>query len=135
LEYDDLAKLIDQDELEAFRRRGLTPNDPVLRGSAQNPDIFFQQREASNLYYDRLPDIVEQYMDEIGKLTGRDYKLFGYYGDPEAEEIVISMGSVFETVCETVDYLNKSGRKTGALHVYLYRPFCTKRFLDAIRPL
>ncbi len=132
LEYDDLAKLIDQDELEAFRRRGLTPNDPVLRGSAQNPDIFFQQREASNLYYDRLPDIVEQYMDEIGKLTGRGYKLFGYYGDPEAEEIVISMGSVFETVCETVDYLNKSGRKTGALHVYLYRPFCTKRFLDAI---
>jgi len=92
LEYDDLAKLIDQDELEAFRRRGLTPNDPVLRGSAQNPDIFFQQREASNLYYDRLPDIVEQYMDEIGKLTGRDYKLFGYYGDPEAEEIVISNG-------------------------------------------
>ncbi|NLZ99900.1 MAG: pyruvate:ferredoxin (flavodoxin) oxidoreductase, partial [Clostridiaceae bacterium] len=132
LDYDELAKLVDQDALEAFRNRGLTPNDPVLRGSAQNPDIFFQQREASNLYYDRLPDIVEHYMEEVGKLTGREYKLYGYYGDPEAEEIIISMGSVFETVCETVDYLNASGRKTGALHVYLYRPFCTKRFLEAI---
>ncbi|MCK9350531.1 MAG: pyruvate:ferredoxin (flavodoxin) oxidoreductase [Clostridiales bacterium] len=132
LEYEDLAKMLDMDAVNAFRKRGLTPNEPCLRGSAQNPDIFFQMKEASNQYYDALPDIVEHYMDEMSRLTGREYKPFVYHGDPEAEEIIICMGSVYDTICETVDYLNCQGRKTGAVHVHLFRPFSAERLLSAI---
>ncbi len=132
LDYADLADLVDMEAVNAFRKRGLTPNDPCLRGSAQNPDIFFQMKEAPNKYYLELPQVVEHYMEEIGKLTGRVYKPFVYYGDPEAEEIIICMGSVYDTICETVDYLNCQGRKTGVIHVHLFRPFCSDRLLSAI---
>ncbi|HHX19073.1 MAG TPA: pyruvate:ferredoxin (flavodoxin) oxidoreductase [Clostridiaceae bacterium] len=132
LDYDDLKGLVDMEAVQAFRERGLTPNNPMLRGTAQNPDIFFQEKEAANPYYEALPDIVEYYMDEIGKLTGRPYKPFVYYGDPEAKEIIICMGSIYDTVCETSDYLNANGRKTGVIHVHLYRPFSVERLLDAI---
>ncbi|NLC40490.1 MAG: pyruvate:ferredoxin (flavodoxin) oxidoreductase, partial [Clostridiaceae bacterium] len=131
-DYEDVAGLVDMDAVQAFRDRGLTPNAPSLRGTAQNPDIFFQEKEAANSYYEELPAIVEHYMEEYGKLTGRYYKPFVYHGDPEAEEIIICMGSVYETVCETVDFLNKNGRKTGVLHVHLYRPFVDALLLDAI---
>jgi pyruvate-ferredoxin/flavodoxin oxidoreductase len=129
LDYDDLAKLIDVKALEEFRNRALTPNSPVTRGTAQNPDIYFQGREASNRFYDAVPDIVQGYMNEISKLTGRDYKLFNYYGHPEADRVIIAMGSVCDTVEETIDHLLKSGEKVGLLKVHLYRPFSTKHFL------
>lgn len=132
LDYDDLKELVDMEAVQAFRERGLTPNKPTLRGTAQNPDIFFQEKEAANPYYHALPDIVEYYMDEIGKLTGRSYKPFVYYGDPEAKEIIVCMGSIYDTVCETSDYLNANGRKTGVIHVHLYRPFSVERLLEAI---
>ncbi|MBP6136995.1 MAG: pyruvate:ferredoxin (flavodoxin) oxidoreductase [Clostridiaceae bacterium] len=132
LDYDDLKDLVDMEAVQAFRERGLTPNKPTLRGTAQNPDIFFQEKEAANPYYNALPDIVEYYMDEITKLTGRPYKPFVYHGDPGAKELIICMGSVYDTVCETSDYLNANGRKTGAIHVHLYRPFSVKRLLAAI---
>lgn len=132
LDYDDLKDLVDMEAVQAFRERGLTPNKPTLRGTAQNPDIFFQEKEAANPYYNALPDIVEYYMDEISNLTGRPYKPFVYHGDPGAKELIICMGSVFDTVCETSDYLNANGRKTGAIHVHLYRPFSVKRLLAAI---
>lgn len=132
LDYADLAAMVDMDAVRAFRERGLTPNDPCLRGSAQNPDIFFQMKEASNLHYQALPDIVEDYMDQISQLTGRVYKPFVYHGDPEAEEIIVCMGSVYDTISETVDYLNCQGRKTGVVHVHLFRPFSAERLLEAI---
>ncbi|HHT24555.1 MAG TPA: pyruvate:ferredoxin (flavodoxin) oxidoreductase [Clostridiaceae bacterium] len=132
LDYDDLGGLVDKEALDAFRNQSLSPNDPVIRGTAQNPDINFQAREASNTYYKNLLPIVEEYMTEISKLTGRDYKPFKYYGAEDAEEIIICMGSVYETVCETVDYLNANGRKVGVIHVYLYRPFSTDLLLEAI---
>ena len=132
LDYDDLKDLVDMEAVQAFRERGLTPNKPTLRGTAQNPDIFFQEKEAANPYYNALPDIVEYYMDEISNLTGRPYKPFVYHGDPGAKDLIICMGSVFDTVCETSDYLNANGRKTGAIHVHLYRPFSVKRLLAAI---
>jgi pyruvate-ferredoxin/flavodoxin oxidoreductase len=132
LDYEDLVDLVDMDAVRAFRERGLSPNRPVLRGSAQNPDIFFQEKEASNTYYNALPEIVEKYMDDISRLTGRTYKPFVYHGAPDAEEIIVCMGSVFDTVCETVDYLNAHGRKVGVIHVFLYRPFCADRLLEAI---
>lgn len=132
LDYEELAKLVDYEQLNAFRERGLSPNNPQLRGTAQNPDIFFQAREASNPYYDNLADIVEGCMDDMSKLTGREYKPFVYYGAADAEEVVICMGSVYETVCETVDYLNAQGKKVGAVNVHLYRPFSGRRLLEAI---
>lgn len=132
LDYDDLAKLVDWDAIEAFRKRGLSPNHPVVRGTAQNPDIYFQGREASNPYYNAIVPIVEEYMAEISKLTGRTYKPFTYYGHPEAEEIIVCMGSVYDTVCETVDYLNQHGHKVGVVHVYLYRPFSIERLREVI---
>ncbi|NLJ70088.1 MAG: pyruvate:ferredoxin (flavodoxin) oxidoreductase [Clostridiaceae bacterium] len=132
LDYDDLAGLVDKEALDAFRNQSLSPNDPVIRGTAQNPDINFQAREASNIYYKNLVPIVEEYMAEISKLTGRDYKPFKYYGAEDAEEIIVCMGSVYETVCETVDYLNANGRKVGVVHVYLYRPFSIDLLLEAI---
>ncbi|HHX30404.1 MAG TPA: pyruvate:ferredoxin (flavodoxin) oxidoreductase, partial [Clostridiaceae bacterium] len=132
IDYADLAGLVDMEAVNAFRERGLTPNEPCLRGSAQNPDIFFQMKEASNEYYNALPEIVEHYMDEISRLTGRTYRPFVYHGAPDAEEIIICMGSVYDTACETSDHLNCQGRKTGVVHVHLYRPFCADRLLEAI---
>ncbi|HPX93205.1 MAG TPA: pyruvate:ferredoxin (flavodoxin) oxidoreductase [Bacillota bacterium] len=134
LDYEDLAGLVDMEALDAFRKRGLTPNDPCIRGTAQNPDIFFQMKEAPNQFYDQVPQVVEHYMEEISKLTGRTYKPFVYHGDPEAEEIIICMGSVYDTICETADYLNCRGRKTGVIHVHLFRPFSADRLLEAIPP-
>lgn len=132
MDYDDLAELVDMDAVEAFRKRALTPNDPVIRGTAQNPDVHFQAREASNPYYVRLVPIIEEYMSEISKLTGREYVPFKYYGAEDAEEIIVCMGSVFETACETADYLNSKGQKVGVVHVYLYRPFSIDHLLDVI---
>ena len=132
LDYEDLGKLLDMDAVDAFRRRGLNPDNPVIRGTAQNPDIYFQTREAVNGYYDALPEIVESYMQEINKLTGRDYHLFNYYGAEDAEEIIITMGSSTETVRTVVEKLNEQGRKVGVLCVHLYRPFSMKHFMAAV---
>jgi len=132
LENDDLAPLIDQKALQAFRDRALNPEHPVTRGTAQNPDIYFQAREAANKFYDAVPDVVEAYMQEITKLTGREYHPFNYYGDPNAENIIIAMGSVTDTIKETVDYLMSKGEKVGVLIVHLYRPFSAKYFFKVL---
>jgi pyruvate-ferredoxin/flavodoxin oxidoreductase len=132
LNYDDLAKLVDYQALQKFRDRSLNPERPFTRGTAQNPDIYFQGREASNPYYNALPEIVEAYMAEIKKLTGREYHLFDYYGDPNAESIVVAIGSVCEALEETVDHLRSKGEKVGALKIHLYRPFSVEHFLKAI---
>lgn len=132
MDYEDLRKLLDMDAVRAFKKRALNPEHPVTRGTAQNPDIYFQEREASNRYYNAIPEIVEEYMNEISKITGREYKLFNYYGAPDAERIVIAMGSVTETIEETIDYLLKKGEKVGVVKVHLYRPFSFKHFMDAI---
>ena len=132
LEYDELAKLVDMDEVSAFRRRALNPDHPVTRGTAQNPDIYFQEREVSNKYYEALPEIVEGYMAEITKLTGREYHLFNYYGAPDAERMIIAMGSACDTIEETIDYLMAKGEKVGLLNVHLYRPFSLEHFFKYI---
>lgn len=132
LENEDFASLIDRDALQAFRDRSLSPEHPVTRGTAQNPDIYFQAREASNKFYDTLPDIVEQYMQEITKLTGREYHPFNYYGDANAEHVVIAMGSVTDTLKETIDYLLSKGEKVGMVTVHLYRPFSAKYFFNVL---
>lgn len=128
MDYDVYKRLIDWDALQRFRDRSLNPEHPYTKGTAQNPDIFFQAKEASNKFYDALPDIVMEYMSEISKETGRDYKPFNYYGDPEAERIVVAMGSVCEALEEVVDHLNKNGEKVGLIKVHLYRPFSEKYF-------
>lgn len=132
LEYDDLAKLVDMDAVKAFRRNGLNPDHPVTRGTAQNADIYFQEREVVNNYYNALPEIVEGYMQEITKLTGREYHLFNYYGAPDAERMIVAMGSVCETIEETIDYLMAKGEKVGLLTVHLYRPFSIEHFFKYI---
>jgi len=132
LEYDELANLVDRDALAAFRRRGLNPDHPVLRGSVQNPDIHFQQREVANRYWQELPAIVEDYMQEISKLTGREYHLFNYYGAPDADRMIIAMGSMCEAIEEMVDYLNARGEKVGLLTVHLFRPFSVEHFFKYI---
>lgn len=132
MDYANLEKLLDKDAVDAFRKRGLNPDNPVIRGTAQNPDIYFQTREAVNTYYNALPEIVENYMGEISKLTGREYHLFNYYGAEDAEDIIIIMGSASETVRTVVDKLNAEGRKVGVLVVHLYRPFSIKHFMGAI---
>ncbi|MFZ5351187.1 MAG: pyruvate:ferredoxin (flavodoxin) oxidoreductase [Bacillota bacterium] len=132
IEYEDFAKLLDYEALNEFRSRSLNPEHPVTRGTAQNPDIYFQGREASNKFYDRVPDIVADYMKEISRLTGREYKPFNYYGAPDAENIIIAMGSVTETIEETIDYLNARGEKVGIVKVHLYRPFSEKYFFDVL---
>jgi pyruvate-ferredoxin/flavodoxin oxidoreductase len=132
LDYEDLAKLIDMDAVKEFRGRALSPNSPVTRGTAQNPDIFFQAREACNPYYDALPAVVDYYMDKISELTGRDYKAFNYYGSPDAEKIIIAMGSVCETIEETIDHLIAKGEKVGLVKVRLYRPFSIERMMKVI---
>lgn len=132
LEYDDLAKLVDYDALRKFRKNALNPEHPSIRGTAQNPDIFFQAREASNGYYDALPEIVEEYINKINVLTGRNYGLFNYYGAPDADRIIVAMGSICETIDETIDYLTSKGEKVGVVKVHLYRPFSVKHLLKAI---
>ncbi len=132
LEYSDMAKLVDQEAVAAFRRRALNPDHPVVRGTAQNPDIYFQEREVSNKYYENLPAIVEDYMQEITRLTGREYHLFTYHGAPDAERLIVAMGSVCDTIEETVDYLTAKGEKVGLLTVHLYRPFSVEHFFRFI---
>src|SRR6056297_133649 len=132
LQMEDMIPLVDQEALQAFRNRALNPEHPVTRGTAQNPDIFFQAKESSNKYYDAVPDIVAGYMKEISKLTGREYRPFSYYGDPEAENIIIAMGSATETIRETIDYLTAQGKKVGMIAVHLYRPFSAKYFMNAL---
>lgn len=132
ISYDTLASLIDKDALRAFKDRALNPEHPVTRGSNQNPDIFFQGREASNKFYEKVPDIVNEYMQEISKVTGRKYAPFVYYGHPDAEDIIISMGSSTSVIEETIDYLNENGYKTGLLKIHLYRPFSAKYFFEAL---
>ena len=131
-DYKEYARLVDRDALKAFQKNSLNPERPVLRGTAQNPDIFFQAREASNPFYNNLPAIVEEYMGEINKITGRDYGLFNYYGAPDADRVIIAMGSVVDTIEETVDHLNANGEKVGLLKVRLYRPFSVEHFLKEI---
>ncbi len=132
IDYEEFAKLLDFDAVKAFRKNALNPEHPVLRGTAQNPDVFFQAREASNRFYDNLPAIVEDYMKKISEITGREYGLFNYYGAPDAERVIIAMGSSCDTIEETIDYLMAKGEKVGLVKVRLYRPFSVKHFLDAI---
>ncbi len=132
LENDDLAPLIDQEALAEFRARALNPMKPVARGMAENPDHFFQHRESCNNYYEAVPAIVEEYMNEISKITGRKYGLFDYYGAEDAERVIIAMGSVTEAAREAIDYLVANGEKVGMVAVHLYRPFSAKHFLAAV---
>lgn len=129
---EELGKLIDRDALYAFKHHGLNPEHPVMRSTVTNPDMFFQSREANNQWYDRLPYIVQDYMDKISDLTGRTYKLFNYYGAPDAEHVIIAMGSVTGAIQETVDALNAQGKKTGYVQVHLYRPFSLDHFVQAL---
>ncbi|HBR32565.1 MAG TPA: pyruvate:ferredoxin (flavodoxin) oxidoreductase, partial [Clostridiales bacterium] len=131
-DYADLEEMLDMDAVEKFRNHALNPEHPVLRGTAQNPDIFFQAREASNSYYNAIPAIVEEYLDKINAKIGSDYKLFNYYGAPDADKVIIAMGSVCDTIEETIDYLNAGGQKLGLLKVRLYRPFAIDRFIAAL---
>lgn len=131
-DYEDLKEMVNMDSVDEFRRNALNPNHPNLRGSAQNPDIFFQAREACNPYYDALPGIVQKYMDKVNAKIGTDYKLFNYYGAADADHVIISMGSVNETIEETIDYLVKAGHKVGVVKVRLYRPFVAQGLIDAI---
>ena len=132
MDYEDLKGLIDWDKLKEFKDNALNPEHPVLRGTAQNSDIYFQGREVANKYYEAVPDIVADYMAEITKITGREYKPFNYYGAPDAEKVIIAMGSVCETIEETVDYLMAKGEKVGVVKVHLYRPFSAKHFFNVI---
>ena len=132
MDYDKLAGLLDWEALAEFRKRALNPDNPVIRGTAQNPDIYFQTREAVNSYYTALPEIVENYMNEINKITGRNYGLFNYYGAPDAENIIVAMGSACETIQTVAEKLNAEGKKVGLLAVHLYRPFSVKHFMAAI---
>ena len=131
-DYEDLKDLVDMDAVDEFRNHALNPNHPCQRGSAQNPDIFFQAREACNPYYDALPAIVQEYMDKVNAKIGTNYKLFNYYGAPDAEKVIIAMGSVCDTIEETIDYLAAAGEKVGVVKVRLYRPFCAQALIDAI---
>ncbi|MFQ9510456.1 MAG: pyruvate:ferredoxin (flavodoxin) oxidoreductase [Lachnospiraceae bacterium] len=131
-DYEDLKDLVDMDAIDAFRANALNPNHPCERGSAQNPDIFFQAREACNPYYDAIPELAQEYMDKINAKIGTDYKLFNYYGAEDAEHVIIAMGSVCETIEETIDYLNAKGEKLGVIKVRLYRPFSAKHLLSVM---
>ena len=131
-DYEDLKDLVDMDAIDAFRNHALNPNHPCQRGSAQNQDIFFQAREACNPYYDAMPAIVQEYMDKVNEKIGTDYKLFNYYGAADAEKVIIAMGSVCDTIEETIDYLTAAGEKVGVVKVRLYRPFCAQALIDAI---
>ncbi len=133
MDYEVFDRLLDRDAVEKFRKNALNPEDPKTRGTAQNDDIYFQGREAQNKFYEALPDVVADYMEEISKVTGREYKPFVYYGDPEAERVIVAMGSVNETIKETIDYLRSKGEKVGLITVHLYRPFSLKH-LFAVMP-
>ena len=132
LQMEDIKGLVDMDALQAFRDRALNSENPVTRGTAQNPDIYFQGREASNKFYDAVPDMVADYMDKISAITGRKYRPFDYYGAADAENIIIAMGSVTETIREVIDYENANGQKVGMIAVHLYRPFSAKYFMEAV---
>jgi len=131
-DYEDVAKLLDMDALKAFKANALNPEHPVLRGTAQNPDVYFQGREVANRFFDAVPDIVEHYMNEYAKITGRQYQPFQYYGAEDAERIIIAMGSVCDTIEETVDYLMAKGEKVGVIKVHLYRPFSAKHLFKVL---
>ena len=132
IDYDDMAKLVDWDAIEKFRSRALNPEHPQMRGTAQNPDIYFQGREAANLFYDALPNIVQEEMVKVGELTGRRYNLFDYVGDPEADRVVVAMASGCDTIEETVNYLNGQGERVGLIKVRLYNPFSREHFFRAM---
>ncbi|AWI05208.1 pyruvate:ferredoxin (flavodoxin) oxidoreductase [Clostridium drakei] len=132
IDYKDLDKIVDYNAIKEFRNRALNPEHPVVRGTAQNPDIYFQGREASNKFYEAVPDITEDYMREIEKITGRVYHPFDYYGSPDAEYVIVAMGSVCDTIDETVDYLMNKGEKVGCIKVHLYRPFSEKYFFNVL---
>ncbi|WP_107849652.1 pyruvate:ferredoxin (flavodoxin) oxidoreductase [Campylobacter concisus] len=132
LDYAHFDRLLDREALQKFRDNALNPESPKTRGTAQNDDIYFQTRELSNRFYDAVPDIVAEYLAEISKITGRDYKPFNYYGDPEATRVIVAMGSVTQTLEEVVDYLNAKGEKVGIINVHLYRPFSTKYLFDVM---
>ncbi len=131
-DYEDLKEMVDMDAVKAFRNNALNPEHPVLRGSAQNPDIFFQNREACNKYYDAVPAVVEEYMNKVNAKIGTNYGLVNYYGAPDAEKVIVAMGSVCETIEETIDYLTAKGEKVGLIKVRLYRPFPVEAFLKAV---
>ncbi len=131
-DYEDLKEMVDMDAIDAFRKHALNPNHPCQRGSAQNPDIFFQAREACNPYYDALPAIVQDYMDKVNEKIGTDYKLFNYHGAADAESVIVAMGSVCDTIDETIDYLVAQGQKVGVVKVRLYRPFSAQALIDVI---
>ncbi len=132
LDQDDLKPLLDMDAVNAFRQRAMNPDKPVTRGTAENPDVFFQHRESSNEYYNAVPAIVEDYINKINKITGREYGLFNYYGAKDADRVIIAMGSVTEAIRETIDYLTAKGEKVGMIAVHLYRPFSARHFLAAV---
>ncbi|MBM7557254.1 pyruvate:ferredoxin (flavodoxin) oxidoreductase [Halanaerobacter jeridensis] len=132
MDYEVYDRLLDRDAVQDFRDNALNPEDPVTRGSAQNDDVYFQAKEVQNKYYDQLPDIVAEYMEEISEETGREYAPFVYYGAEDATDVIVAMGSVTEAIEETVDYLNEQGRKVGLMTVHLYRPFSAKYFLDQL---
>ncbi len=132
IDYDELAKVLDWDAVNTFKRNALNPEHPVTRGTAQNPDIYFQTREAANKFYDALPAVVEQYMKEISRITGRNYDLFNYYGAADAERVIIAMGSACEAIEETIDYLTAKGEKVGLVKVHLFRPFVAEKLLATI---
>ena len=131
-DYDDLAEMVDMDAVNAFRQRGLNPQHPQMRGSHENGDIFFQNREASNKYYDAVPELVEEYMGKINAKLGTNYQLFNYYGAPDADRVIISMGSICDVAEEVIDYLNAHGEKVGLVKVHLYRPFRADKLIAAI---
>ena len=130
-DYEDLKEMVNMDAIDAFRKHALNPNHPCQRGSAQNPDIFFQAREACNPYYDAMPGIVQMYMDKVNAKLGTDYKLFNYYGAADAEHVIVAMGSVCDTIDETIDYLTAAGEKVGVVKVRLYRPFSAEALIAA----
>ncbi|MBN1334041.1 MAG: pyruvate:ferredoxin (flavodoxin) oxidoreductase, partial [Synergistales bacterium] len=131
-DYDELGKLVDYDKVREFRERALNPEHPFTKGTAQNPDIYFQAKESANRFYTAIPDIVASYMEEVNKLIGRDYKPFNYYGAPDAENVIVLMGSACETAEEAVDYLLSKGETVGIVKVHLYRPFSSKYFFDVL---
>ena len=132
MDFENFKKLVDWDAIEAFRKRALNPDHPEIRGTAENPDVYFQHTEASNKFYDAMPDIVAGYMDKISEITGRTYKPFNYYGAPDAEYVVVSMGSLSDVAKQTVEYLQSQGEKVGAINVHLYRPFSNKYLLNVL---
>ena len=129
---EDLADMVNWEAIDEFRKNAMNPEHPTLRGTAQNPDIFFQAREASNVYYAKVPAVVEKYMAKVNEKIGTNYQLFNYYGAPDAEHVIVAMGSVLDTIEETIDYLNANGGKFGLVKVRLYRPFCADKLVAAI---